>query len=137
MKLLKKKKQLKLFELNNDKDFKLSVFEYLKFLIKKCFCFTLTKKEKLIKKAEEIYKEKLDISEILLKLQEVEKMKYLILNSDQYCLFSHLKKPQFPKREKSVATRLFFNSYKKCQNEQYVSQISKYLIENCDSNKIF
>lgn len=123
--------------LKTNNSFKLNLFGYLKYIIKKSLCIGLNKKEKLIKKVEKIYRKKLDISDILLKLEEIEKIKCLILNSDQYQLFSHLKKSNFFVSEKPIVNGLLLKSYKKCINEQYSCRISNYLVENCDSKQLF
>jgi len=53
----------------------------------------LSHKEKLILKAEEVFYKEIDIVSILIKLQEIEKLKYVLLNPSQISLLKLLDKP--------------------------------------------
>jgi len=53
----------------------------------------LTQKEKLLLKAEEVFDKEIDIVSILLKLQEIEKLKFVLLNPSQISLLKLLDKP--------------------------------------------
>ena len=47
----------------------------------------------MLAKAEEIFIKETDIVNILLKLQEIDKLKYILFNPDQLALFKLLEKP--------------------------------------------
>ena len=55
--------------------------------------FKMTFEEELFKKSEKIYENELDYIEILKKLQDVEKLKKILLNPKQLILFEFLSKP--------------------------------------------
>ena len=56
----------------------------------------------LIKKTEKQYRKEMDSIEILKKLQEIDKLKRILLTEKQYELFNHLSKPMFPLNAVSV-----------------------------------
>lgn len=68
-------------------------FEFIIFYFKWLFGFRKTRKEQIIRKAGKIYKKELDIMKILAKIQEIEKLKLILLNEDQLILFDSLAKP--------------------------------------------
>ena len=53
----------------------------------------LTYEEKLFSKSEKIYEKEVDYIEILTKLQEIDKLKQILLNHHQQVLFKFLSKP--------------------------------------------
>lgn len=73
--------------------------EYLKYLIKTLFRLKKSDKEILIQKSIEIYKDELDIANILKKLHEIDNLKMLLLNEDQQVLFNYLTKPIIPLKD--------------------------------------
>ena len=60
---------------------------------KQFFGKQLTPKELLILKTEEVFNKEIDIVSILLKLQEIEKLKFVLLNPSQISLLKLLEKP--------------------------------------------
>ena len=58
-----------------------------------CSCCTKSFKQRLYIKAEEIYENEMDITYILKKIQEIEKLKLVLLNPKQLSLFNLLAKP--------------------------------------------
>ena len=69
------------------------LFEYLKHNFKSFLGMKLDKKQKLIQEAEKHYSEQLDIILLLNKIQELEKLKLILLDSDQLYLFNMVTKP--------------------------------------------
>lgn len=80
------------FDLGN-KEISLSYLEYLWYLIAVLIHKTKTKKQQLIKKAEDQFNSEMDIVNILTGVHEIEKLKVIVLDSDQLVLFNHLTKP--------------------------------------------
>ena len=82
------------FQDQNKNSLKVSIWEYIKFKIHKiCRCCTKGFKENLFMKAERIYEDEVDIVNILRRLQEIEKLKLVLLNERQISLFNLLAKP--------------------------------------------
>lgn len=81
------------------KMFKITVCEYLKYFFKKSIGMKLDYESKKINKAQEIMVELLDISKILQKINEIEKLKYVLLDENQIELFEKINKPFFPSQE--------------------------------------
>ena len=78
----------------SSKNLYLSLGKYIKLGLKQMLpFFSLGYEEELFSKCEGIYEKELDFIEILKKLQEIEKMKKILLNSNQQILFNFLKKP--------------------------------------------
>lgn len=61
--------------------------------IKKQFRRKLTDDQKIILRAEEVFEKEIDFVTILQKLQEIEKLKFLLLSQSQISLFNMLSKP--------------------------------------------
>jgi len=72
---------------------KMNLFEYVLFKVYKILGCKKGLKRKLFWKAEEIFDKELDIVNILKRLQDVEKLKLLILSPKQIALFNLLAKP--------------------------------------------
>ena len=71
-----------------------TLYKYVRLNIKKILPFmSMNFEEKLFSKSEKIYEKELDFIEILKKLQEIEKIKKILLNSNQQKLFNFLMKP--------------------------------------------
>lgn len=90
--------KLKILKLHNfkqtSKNLYFSLLKYLKLGIKRIFPISrLDYDEKLFSHCEKIYEKELDFIEILKKLQEIEKLKKILLNTNQQILFNFLKKP--------------------------------------------
>lgn len=122
----------------------IGVFEYLKCIVKKIFCMKLSEKEQLISQAEMIFKEEIDVSNILIKMHDIEKLKLLVLDPNQTVLFNYLTKP-FVKLNKTQTKNIilrkgqeeiepskFMESYLKCTEFSKNNEISKKLVEFCD-----
>lgn len=98
--IFKRKKNQNILELNeysealkHENNVNITVFQTIKLNILKLFGFSLSSKEKLIDKACNIFAEELDLVSILKRLQEMEKLKIILLNEKQLCLFNLLAKP--------------------------------------------
>ena len=129
-------------------------------LKKKMFCFfnKITIREKLFKIAEDQIADELDIIKILKKLQDIEKLKRILLNEDQLYLFNLLSKPmiilensskQENDQDKNAQDKRFkftlknnlnlekkklLNIYKCVKEKENDSQIDKKLIKLLDED---
>lgn len=84
----------KKFQAVNNNSLTISVWEYFKFKIHKlCTCCAKGFKEKLFLKAEKIYESEVDVVNILQRLQNLEKLKLILLNEKQISLFNLMAKP--------------------------------------------
>ena len=70
-----------------------TIFDYAKFCLKKICRISNNLKEKLFIRAQEIYEKEIDIIQILQRIKDIEKLKYLLLNENQMALFNILEKP--------------------------------------------
>lgn len=88
-------KKMKTFkEENNSKgNLNFGFLQYIKLFFKQLFKISITPKEKVFLKAKGMYERETDIVSILKKAQEVEKLKFLLLNEKQIALFDLLEKP--------------------------------------------
>lgn len=98
--IFKRKKNPNILQLNeysealtHENNINISVFQAIKLNISKFFGCAMSSKEKLINKACNIFSEELDLVSILKRLQEMEKLKIILLNEKQLCLFNLLAKP--------------------------------------------
>ena len=82
---------LKLNEKENKINF--NIWDYFKLGVKKLFFRGRTFKDKLFERAQEVFENEIDIVKILQKVQDIEKMKYLLLTDKQIALFNVLEKP--------------------------------------------
>ena len=105
-----------------------------------------------LKTARYAIKQKLDISYILKKFYELDKLKMLLLNEDQYNLFEYSSKPvvlrnskidlghsknsNFPNYENDIVgkAKKMYNAYKNIKKQKEVSEMDKRLIELLDDN---
>jgi hypothetical protein len=71
----------------------MTIFEFLKLHLVRAFHLKMSPKEKMNNEAQQIFAEEMDVIPILKKLQEVEKLKRILLNDNQLCLFNFLSKP--------------------------------------------
>lgn len=131
---------------------KLSYFEYFKsFLLKKKREPNENKFNRLMK-GKHALEEKLDIAFLLRKLYEIEKLKMILLNENQYSLFDFLPKPTILKNNKidlgnsnanlknyesddaiTKAKKLYF-SFKNIMKQNELSAIDQKLIDLLDEN---
>ena len=71
-----------------------TLMKYIKYGLKQMFPFCqMNYEERLLLKSEKIYEKDLDFIEILKKLQDIDKLKKILLNSNQELLFNFLMKP--------------------------------------------
>ena len=75
----------------NNINFNLLNYFFLK--VKDLFCCSKSLKEKLFLKAHQIYDQEIDLVKILQRIQDIEKLKYLLLTEKQMALFNFLEKP--------------------------------------------
>ena len=80
-------------EPTDNKNFNINILNLMIAKGKLTFGRKLSHKEKLILKAEEVFYKEIDIVSILIKLQEIEKLKYVLLNPSQISLLKLLDKP--------------------------------------------
>lgn len=86
--------EIQVIKEKNDNGLKISLWEFIKYNAHKiCKCFKAGFKENLFLKAQKLYQDEMDIVTILQRLQEVEKLKYVLLSEEQNVLFSFLAKP--------------------------------------------
>ena len=91
-----KKKALEFYEfkMESPEKLKFGLLNYFILKIKsKIPYLKLTHEEKLFSKSEKIYEKEVDYIEILKKLQEIDKLKQILLNHHQQVLFKFLSKP--------------------------------------------
>lgn len=107
-KISKTKKKIALFDKNEDfpqnledfMDFKsrkhqiiFSIFDYLRLVLKILFRRRKSFKEKLFLRAQDAFYTEIDLVKILQRIQDIEKLKHLLLNDKQISLFDVLEKP--------------------------------------------
>lgn len=80
-------------ETDQKKKLHLNVYQFIKLKFKKLFQIQLTDDEKLFLKAEKIFHQEIDVIQILKKHQEVDRLKYLLLDKNQVLLFKFLERP--------------------------------------------
>lgn len=111
---------------NNNKNNLLNFdfLQYIKLVIKQIFKIPTTVKEKIFLKAKMMYERETDLVAILKKVQDVEKLKFIIFNEKQVALFDLLEKPMvFIGGEKKIyennanfARTMNFDSHEKGYN---------------------
>jgi len=79
----------------NEKQNKINfnIWDYFKLGVKKIFFREPTFKDKLFERAREVFENEIDIVKILQRVQDIEKLKYLLLSDQQISLFNVLEKP--------------------------------------------
>ena len=113
----------KLNEKHNKINF--NIWDYFKLGLKKIFFREHTFKDKLFVRAREVFENEIDIVKILQKVQDIEKLKHLLLSDQQIALFNVLEKPMvfFKKKKKnfdlkkSRISRYIPNSTKKIKKK--------------------
>lgn len=71
----------------------MSIFGFLKLFVAETFHLNMSPKEKMMSEAQKIFAEEIDVITILKKLHDVEKLKRILLNDRQLCLFNFIAKP--------------------------------------------
>lgn len=68
-------------------------FDFLKLMAKKIIRAKTTFVEKLFMRAQEVFEDEIDIVKILRRIQDIDKLKYLLLSEKQIALFNMLERP--------------------------------------------
>lgn len=129
--------KFKKFQQVNNNNLKISLYEYFKFMIRNFFtCFEKKFKEKLFFKAEQKFEYEIDIVNILQRLQDIEKLKKVLLNEKQIALFNLMAKPMIYTESEGNDGMLDINS-SKTKNENLKDAINYYKkmgasLEVCD-----
>ena len=89
------KKSLEEFLKITDKnqEIKFNIFNFFKLMGKKLVRRALTLNEKLYVRARDVFENEIDIVKILQRIQDIDKLKHLLLNDHQLMLFDVLEKP--------------------------------------------
>ena len=78
----------------SSKNLYLNLLKYIRLSLKQLFpIFRMNYEERLFSKCEKIYEKDLDFVEMLKKLQDIDKLKKILLNTNQQLLFNFLMKP--------------------------------------------
>ena len=83
---------------------KLSFKEFMKIKIGMP-CWKMTKKERMFSEAYDQYPSEIDLIKIIQKMQEIDKLKYILLNNEQCKLLELLVKPTFCCKSETVSMR--------------------------------
>ena len=113
---------------NNPLKFKIHIIAYLKYLLGKFISKKLDSASQRINKAEELAMKDLDISEILKKLHEIEKLKCVIFNEYQLKLFNLIGKP-FLQLEPEDTREIIESDLFSKNNKNNVSNIDQRLFQ--------
>lgn len=94
-KLLTHSEKWKLFEKANSKKKRIhmNTFKYIKLKFKNFFNLNIDDEERLFLKAEKVFHEEIDITHLLRKIQDIDKLKYLLLTREQALLLKFIEKP--------------------------------------------
>ena len=144
-----KKKSQNFSEFNEKKEFlSMGYLEYICVRVYDFFKLKLDRKKRIIIKGEKLYKEEIDIINILLRLQEIEKIKKFLFDDDQLLLFECISKPIITleeddyKKIKSESRSSYqfktnsnlSESYKKIAGNAENSKINQRIISFIDEN---
>ena len=72
---------------------KFNFFDFLRLIAKKIMRAKTTFVEKLFMRAQEVFEDEIDIVKILRRIQDIDKLKYLLLTEKQIALFNMLERP--------------------------------------------
>ena len=72
----------------------------------------LNKPEKLFLKSQKVFNEEIDITNLLKRIKEIEKLKYLLINHKQLVLFNFLGKTIITEDEKNVDESIYYKENK-------------------------
>ena len=75
-----------------NEEFSINFMEFIKAKLPNC-CFKLSEREKLVRRALKIYKKEIDIVDLVQKLHDIDKLKFLLLSPEQFQLFNCVGKP--------------------------------------------
>ena len=142
-----------LVNIQNKSPLKINYWEFLKnFLLSLCKNKKSNCNYNRIKKAKSLISKKLDVSYLLKKFYEIDKLKMLLFNENQYHLFEYLAKPVILKNsevdlgnsihkkfiiyEDDISGKLkkMCHSYHKILNQNELSDIDKKLLNPLDDN---
>ncbi len=118
----------------------ISAFESLVYYV--CNFRDIRLKKELIQRGSKAINKRIDIAYIIQKIVEIEKLKVLLLDSDQLKLFEYLPKPLLTnnKREKLFSKRVFLNKVQangqNMNNMNYFHEQWRQLDEDNDKNNI-
>ena len=87
---------------NSENNLNLTTKEYVFYLLNRFFHIKKKPKDKLIELAEEEFYKQMDTISIITKLQNLEKLKMILLNDDQITLFNYLSKPMLFVNDDSI-----------------------------------
>ena len=106
----KELKTLKEFLRFKDKHHKIefNFFDFLKLALKSILGLKKTFVEKLFLRAQTIFEKEIDIVKILKRIQDIEKLKYLLMSEKQIALFDVLEKPMIYLEEETPMDRSSF-----------------------------
>ena len=125
-KLFNSKEKVKMND--NENRLKIGFFEYFKYLIMGLFGCKKTERQKVISQAFQSYSEEVDITKILAKIDEIEKLKVILLDEDEGVLFNFLSKPIWiPESEKnetntSLLTQTLLKHKNKTTSEDFINR---------------
>lgn len=126
--------------------FSISFFEYVKFGLKSIFCKTkFSKKEKMIEKCEEVYKNELELYNILMKIKEIDILKEILLDEQEIKIFNSIPRPLMSlklnaenENQKEIETQKssFFLSYLEdiSVNKSHLSEFDKKILNYFQKN---
>lgn len=78
---------------DKNQEIKFNIFDFFKLMGKKLISRALTLNEKLFVRAQDVFENEIDIVKILQRIQDIDKLKHLLLNEHQLMLFDVLEKP--------------------------------------------
>ena len=124
---------------NSENGFLFSIFEYIILHLKKLSKKNFTLKEKYFLRGEEKFNEKIELTQILKKLQEIKFIKKIFLNQDQLKLFKHFKKPFLTLNENSrkkidkwVATKSIWKGFESRRDEKQLNETDLKILDIID-----
>lgn len=86
-----------------------NIMDFIKLMIKRISRFSLNFKEKLYIRAHKVFETEIDIVKILQRIQDIEKLKYLLFDDQQLLLFDMLEKPMIFAEEEEEKMRQSFS----------------------------
>lgn len=134
---LKKKEELSKFVeiINFKKSFPINFCSYLSILLR-CKKFRLKPKEKLFLLGEEQINKDLDVLKIINLMNDVEKLKMILLNKKQRYLFNLLKKPLITLKDEDSVNNTILSSIKIRIKKDLVETYYRELIHNKNRSEI-
>lgn len=112
-------------------------FDFLKLTVKKMFKMKTTFVEKLFMRARKIFKKEIDIAKILKRIQDIEKLKYLLMSEEQIALFDVLEKPLiYLKDEPLIESSPFVLKSKRSSEKQKIKPEAYHYYLELEKKKI-